>query len=79
MLAKFDENSYIDVDLVSCVSGTYLDDDEKNWRTDIVVGGFGIGIQGRPGRNVLDSFLWKHKNSVYDMIRGSATHKQTIK
>ena len=79
MLAKFNNNSYIDVDSITCVSGTYPDDDEKNWSTDIVVGGFGICILGQSGKNVLDSFLWKHKNSVYDMMNGSETYKKTIK
>ena len=79
MLAKFDANSYIDVDSITFVNGIYLDDDEKNWRTDVVVGGQGIGILGQSGKNVLEAFLWKHKNSVYDMIHGSETHKKTIK
>ena len=79
MIAKFDDNSYINIDSVTCASGTYSDDDDRNWRTDIVVGGFGISISGQPGRNILDSFLWKHKNSIYDMIHGSETYKQTIK
>jgi hypothetical protein len=79
MLAKFDENSYIDVDSVTCVSGTYADENEKNWRTDVVVGGQGIGILGQPGKNVLEAFLWKHRNSIYDMIHGSETYKKTIK
>jgi hypothetical protein len=79
MLAKFDENSYIDIDVVSFVNGDYSKTDEKKWSTEIVVGGQGFSIAGRPGRNIMDSFLWKHRNSIYDMISGSETYKKTIK
>ena len=78
MLAKVNENVYVDIDSVSFVQGDDSNEKENKWITILVVGGQGVTVEGRAGKNILDSFLWKHKNSVYDMIHGSETYKKTI-
>lgn len=79
MLAKFDENSYIDVDLISYIDGSYGTDDETRWHTTIIVDGVKLSVYGRAGKNVMDSYLWKHKHVIYDMIHGSESYRKLLK
>lgn len=79
MIAKVDETVYIDVDQVSFVQGDYTNKQDSKWVTILVVGGQGCTVEGMAGKRILDSFLWKHANAVYDMREGRPSYKQTIK
>lgn len=76
MIAKFDENSYIDTDSITFVNGEYTSGNELEWKTIVVVGGERLTIFGQPGKNILESFLWKHKHATYNMIPGSADYRK---
>lgn len=76
MIAKFDENSYIDSDSITYISGQYTSKDEARWQTTLVTGGEHLVIFGKPGRNIMDAYLWRHKHSVYNMIPDSKDYKK---
>ena len=78
MIAKYGENSYVDVDSITFISGDY-DGGDYRWVTTIVVDGVEERIFGKIGRNIMDSFLWKRQSSVHDMIPSSPGYKKTIK
>jgi hypothetical protein len=78
MIAKYNENSYIDVDSITFIRGEY-EGEPSRWFTTLVVGGVEIRIYGKDGKNIMDSFIWKWNNATYNMIPSSSDYKQVIK
>ena len=78
MIAKYNENSYIDIDSITFITGNY-EGEPHRWTTTLVVGGVEIRIYGKEGKNVLDAFLWKRNSSTHDMIPNQPDYKKPIK
>jgi len=79
MIAKYAENSYIDIDSVSYIAGDYSSNNEHTWITNVVVNGVPFTIEGPIGKNVMTAYEWKWRNSIIDMIPSSKTYKKNLK
>lgn len=79
MIAKIDEDVFIDIDQITFIKGDYSPTNNPYmWFTTIIVGGVIYEIKGKSGKAVMDAFLWKHSNAIYDMREGRPSYKQTI-
>ena len=78
MIAKYNENSYIDVDSITFIAGDY-EGEPHRWITKLVVGGVEVRIYGKDGKNIMDAFVWKWNNSTYNMIPSHSDYKKVIK
>jgi hypothetical protein len=78
LIARYGENRYIDVDLISAIEGGYADNNPLKWWTKLVCNGVAGVINGPDGKNIMDAFEWKYKHAIHDMIVGSPTYKQKL-
>lgn len=78
MIIKFAEDSYIDVESIQFITGSYGSREPKNWKTDIVVNGVPITIEGQPGKNIMDAYIWQRRHALYDMLPDSPKYKQKL-
>lgn len=73
---RFAENSILDAESVCFIAGNYTAKDPQKWKTDLVVGGIALTIEGQPGKNIMDAVIWHRKNGIIDMIPGDNYKKK---
>ena len=80
MIAKIENNSYIDIDTVSFVKGDYTAEDniKNSWKTEVISNSCYIVLYGQEGKNVSDAFHQKHRSCIYDYVPGSETYRKAI-
>jgi hypothetical protein len=78
MIAKYDMNSYVDIDSITRITGYYDSKRPVDWRTKFSINGESIVVAGQEGRNIMDAYLWKWRNTIYDMQPGNHTYRKQL-
>jgi len=79
MIAKIGENSYVDVDSISAITGNYGHKDSTKWTTIVVMGSSYGTFNGQEGKNLMDAYLWARKTAIHDMRPESENYRKVIK
>lgn len=78
-IIRYANDSYLDVESIQFITGNYESPKQEKWNTNIVIGGVPIQIQGQPGKNIMDAYIWQWKHSIVDMIPGKMQKQKLFK
>ena len=79
MIARIAENSYVDIDAISAITGDYTNKNSDKWETTVLIGSTYGTFKGTAGKNIMDAYEWKWKHSIVDMIPGDNYKKQLFR
>ena len=74
-IIRFAEDSYLDVESIEFIEGEYLSKTVEKWKTNLVVKGVPITIEGQPGKNIMDAYIWQWRHAIIDMVPGEKYKK----
>lgn len=78
MLAKINEDTYLDIDHIDYIELT-KDEDGNPSGVQLLLNGSPMTFKDlKVGQRVLDSYLWQHQNGIYNMIEDTEGYRKKM-